>query len=169
MSAVFSLASSPELFGREESRFRDSLAPLALPGGLDAPASHRVADRYGGTHLGPAVVDLVRGPHGSALRGAVAVIASDGWDADPPEVLERAMRRLRGRAERVVWLNPRAAATGFVPTAASMAAAMLPASVTSSGRIRRALDIGSTLSRGVRMVATTFQPLSRKRRAVASP
>lgn len=46
MSAVFSLASSPELFAREESRFRDSLAPLALPGGLDAPAPHRVADRY---------------------------------------------------------------------------------------------------------------------------
>ncbi|BBZ01084.1 hypothetical protein MCHIJ_05210 [Mycolicibacterium chitae] len=89
-----------------------------------ARANDRVADRYGGTHLGPAVADLVRGPHGSALRGAVAVIASDGWDADPPEVLERAMRRLRGRAERVVWLNPRAAATGFVPTAASMAAAL---------------------------------------------
>ncbi|WP_248703522.1 bifunctional proline dehydrogenase/L-glutamate gamma-semialdehyde dehydrogenase [Curtobacterium sp. MWU13-2055] len=46
MSAVFSLVSSPELFAREESRFRDSLAPLSLPGGLDAPASHRVADRY---------------------------------------------------------------------------------------------------------------------------
>ncbi len=46
MSAVFSLASSPTLFAREEQRFRDSLAPLALPGGLDAPASHRVADRY---------------------------------------------------------------------------------------------------------------------------
>ncbi len=46
MSAVFSLASSPELFAREESRFRDSLAPLTQPGGLDAPAPHRVADRY---------------------------------------------------------------------------------------------------------------------------
>lgn len=46
MSAVFSLASSPTLFAREEARFRDSLAPLALPGGLDAPAAHRVADRY---------------------------------------------------------------------------------------------------------------------------
>ncbi|TCK63080.1 bifunctional proline dehydrogenase/L-glutamate gamma-semialdehyde dehydrogenase [Curtobacterium sp. PhB136] len=46
MSAVFSLQSSPPLFAREESRFRASLAPLAQPGGLDAPASHRVADRY---------------------------------------------------------------------------------------------------------------------------
>ncbi|GAA3339032.1 bifunctional proline dehydrogenase/L-glutamate gamma-semialdehyde dehydrogenase [Curtobacterium pusillum] len=46
MSAVFSLASSPTLFAREEERFRASLAPLSLPGGLDAPAPHRVADRY---------------------------------------------------------------------------------------------------------------------------
>ncbi|WP_144759605.1 proline dehydrogenase family protein [Curtobacterium sp. 9128] len=46
MSAVFSLHDSPSLFAREESRFRASLAPLALPDGLDAPASHRVADRY---------------------------------------------------------------------------------------------------------------------------
>ncbi|MFJ3380353.1 bifunctional proline dehydrogenase/L-glutamate gamma-semialdehyde dehydrogenase [Curtobacterium sp. NPDC090217] len=46
MSAVFSLQSSPTLFEREESRFRASLAPLSLPGGLDAPDSHRVADRY---------------------------------------------------------------------------------------------------------------------------
>ncbi len=46
MSAVFSLASSPSLFAREEARFRDSLAPLAEPDGLAAPASHRVADRY---------------------------------------------------------------------------------------------------------------------------
>ncbi|MFJ6169556.1 proline dehydrogenase family protein [Curtobacterium sp. NPDC092190] len=46
MSAVFSLASSPALFAREEARFRDSLAPLSQPGGLDAPAPHRVGDRY---------------------------------------------------------------------------------------------------------------------------
>ncbi|MEN0103917.1 MAG: proline dehydrogenase family protein, partial [Curtobacterium sp.] len=46
MSAVFSLQSSPTLFEREESRFRASLAPLSLPGELDAPDSHRVADRY---------------------------------------------------------------------------------------------------------------------------
>ncbi len=46
MSAVFSLASSPELFAREEDRFRSSLEPLSAPEGLLAPAPHRVADRY---------------------------------------------------------------------------------------------------------------------------
>ncbi|MFZ7087707.1 proline dehydrogenase family protein [Curtobacterium sp. RRHDQ10] len=46
MSAVFELSSSPTLFDREESRFRASLAALAEPGALDAPAPHRTADRF---------------------------------------------------------------------------------------------------------------------------
>jgi uncharacterized protein with von Willebrand factor type A (vWA) domain len=89
-----------------------------------ARANARVGDRFGGTHLGRSVSALLRQPRGSALRGAVVIIASDGWDADPPEVLERALARVRRRAERIVWLNPRAAAPGFAPLAGSMAAAL---------------------------------------------
>ena len=63
-------------------------------------------------------------PHGSTLRGALVIIASDGWDSDPPEVLERALARVRRRAAMVVWLNPRAAQPGFQPLAGSMAAAL---------------------------------------------
>ena len=37
---------------------------------------------------------------------------------------ERAMARLRRRAELVVWLNPRAAARDYRPLAGSMAAAL---------------------------------------------
>ncbi len=89
-----------------------------------ARANEKVHDRYGGTHLGRSIADLLAPPHGSALRGAVVVIASDGWDADPPEVLRQAMSRLRRRAHLVVWLNPRAAAPGYRPLAGSMAAAL---------------------------------------------
>jgi uncharacterized protein len=39
-------------------------------------------------------------------------------------VLGRAMARLRRRAHRVVWLNPRAAAPDYRPLAGSMAAAL---------------------------------------------
>jgi uncharacterized protein with von Willebrand factor type A (vWA) domain len=52
------------------------------------------------------------------------IIASDGWDSDPPEVLERALARVRRRAQTLVWLNPRAAHPGFRPLAGSMAAAL---------------------------------------------
>jgi len=52
------------------------------------------------------------------------VIASDGWDSDDPARLEAVLARVRLRAHRVVWLNPRVAAPGFEPLVASMAAAL---------------------------------------------
>jgi uncharacterized protein len=87
-------------------------------------ANAKVVDRYGGTRLGRSVGDLLAAPHGNALRGAVVIIASDGWDSDPPEVLERAIQRVRRRAQTLVWLNPRAAHPDFRPLAGSMAAAL---------------------------------------------
>jgi uncharacterized protein len=89
-----------------------------------ARANDKVVDRYGGTHLGRSVAALLSDPRGNALRGAVVVIASDGWDSDAPEVLGRAMARLRRRAALVVWLNPRAALPGFEPSTGAMAAAL---------------------------------------------
>jgi len=89
-----------------------------------ARANAKVSDRYGGTHLGRSVAELLSAPHGSALRGAVVIIASDGWDSDPPEVIDHALARLQRRAAHLIWLNPRAAAPGFQPLTGSIAAAM---------------------------------------------
>ncbi len=87
-------------------------------------ATDEVVDRYGGTHLATSLSTMLRSRHGNALRGGVLVIASDGWDSDPPEMLALAMARAKRRARRVVWLNPRAAAPGFEPLVGSMAAAL---------------------------------------------
>lgn len=87
-------------------------------------ANAKVTDRYGGTFIGRSIAALLAAPHGNALRGAVVIIASDGWDSDPPDVLEHALARLRRRAEILVWLNPRAAHSEFQPLAGSMAAAL---------------------------------------------
>jgi len=87
-------------------------------------ANAKVTDRYGGTFIGRSVGTLLAPPHGNALRGAVVIIASDGWDSDPPDVLARAMARLRRRAALLVWLNPRAAHSEFQPLAGPMAAAL---------------------------------------------
>lgn len=87
-------------------------------------ANTKVADRYGGTRLGRSIAALLRPPHGNALRDAVVIIASDGWDSDPPEVLDRALARLRRRAALLIWLNPRAAQHEFRPLAGSMAVAL---------------------------------------------
>jgi uncharacterized protein len=87
-------------------------------------ANAKVTDRYGGTFIGRSVGALLAPPHGNALRGAVVIIASDGWDSDPHDVLAHAMARLRRRAALLVWLNPRAAHSGFQPLAGSMAVAL---------------------------------------------
>ncbi|NBH04303.1 VWA domain-containing protein, partial [Amycolatopsis sp. SID8362] len=68
--------------------------------------------------------ELLRSRWASAARGAVVVIASDGWDTDPPERLAAVLARLRRRAFRICWFNPRAAAPGFEPRVATMAAAL---------------------------------------------
>ncbi|BBY23099.1 vWA domain-containing protein [Mycobacterium stomatepiae] len=87
-------------------------------------ANAKVADRYGGTFIGRGVAALLAPPYGNALRGAVVIVASDGWDSDPPEELKHAMARLRRRAELLIWLNPRAAQRDFEPLTGSMAAAL---------------------------------------------
>ncbi|HET9841810.1 MAG TPA: VWA domain-containing protein [Nocardioides sp.] len=89
-----------------------------------AQASAEVVDRYGGTHLASSLAELLASRHGSAVRGGVLVIASDGWDADPPELMAATMAKAARRARRVVWLNPRASAEGFEPLVGSMAAAL---------------------------------------------
>jgi uncharacterized protein with von Willebrand factor type A (vWA) domain len=83
-----------------------------------------VTDRYGGTHLGRCIGELLSPTRDHALRGAVVIIASDGWDSDPPEVLERALARVRRRANLLVWVNPRVAQREYQPLAGSMAAAL---------------------------------------------
>lgn len=87
-------------------------------------AGVRCVDRFGGTRIATNVARLLSSHHGGALRGAVVIIGSDGWDSDSPEQLERAMARLRRRAHRVIWMNPRAAAPDFEPRVAAMAAAL---------------------------------------------
>ncbi len=58
------------------------------------------------------------------VRGAVVVILSDGWECGDPERLAAAMVRLRRRAYRIVWVNPRKAAPGYAPLVGGMAAAL---------------------------------------------
>ncbi|MGI5460715.1 vWA domain-containing protein [Streptomyces sp. CA-249302] len=87
-------------------------------------ATERVGDRFGGTRIAHCLSTLLASHHGGALRGAVVLIGSDGWDGDPPERLAAAMARLRRRAHTVIWLNPRAGTPGYVPRTTTMAAAL---------------------------------------------
>jgi uncharacterized protein with von Willebrand factor type A (vWA) domain len=87
-------------------------------------ATERVDDRFGGTRIATNIRALLSSHHGAKVRGAVVLVGSDGWDGDPAGELGAAMARLRRRAYRIVWLNPRAGTPGFEPRVASMAAAL---------------------------------------------
>ncbi len=82
-------------------------------------------DRFGGTRIAFSLGELLGTPRWSqSVRGATVLIASDGWDTDPPDELGRRMARLQRMAYRVIWINPRAAAADYQPAAAGMAAAL---------------------------------------------
>jgi uncharacterized protein with von Willebrand factor type A (vWA) domain len=55
---------------------------------------------------------------------SVVVIMSDGYDTDPPEMIAAELRRLKGRARRLIWLNPLLGWRDYAPVARAMAAAM---------------------------------------------
>jgi uncharacterized protein with von Willebrand factor type A (vWA) domain len=110
-------------FSTSLTRLTPALAQHS-PSAAVTQAGAQVVDRFGGTHLAGCLRELLASRHGNAVRGGVLVIASDGWDSDPPDQLAAVMARARRRARRVVWLNPRAAASGFEPLVGPMAAAL---------------------------------------------
>jgi hypothetical protein len=73
-------------------------------------------------------------------RVAVVVILSDGWERGDPALVGREMERLSRLAYRIVWVNPRVAATGFVPRAGGMAAALPYCDALVSGHSLEALE-----------------------------
>ena len=87
--------------------------------------AEEMVDRFGGTRIAASIGELVASPiWSSTVRGAVVLIASDGWDADPPAMLERRMARLKRMSHRIIWVNPRSAADDFEPRVGGMAAAL---------------------------------------------
>lgn len=111
-------------FATRLSRITPSLRVRSPADAIDR-VTDAVGDRFSGTRLASSLRTLLH--HrvwNTSVRGAVVVICSDGWDSDDPEQLERTMRRVSLISHRVVWINPRAAAEGFEPRTAGMAAAL---------------------------------------------
>lgn len=111
------------------------------PGQALAAAAVVSADWAGGTRLAESVRTFIDdyGRRGMA-RGAVVVMLSDGWSLDEPELVSAQMQRLRRLAFRIVWVNPRKAATGFAPLVGGMAAALPFCDAFVSGHSLSALD-----------------------------
>ena len=60
----------------------------------------------------------------SVNGNSVVVILSDGYDTEPPEKMSDALRRLKKRGCRIIWLNPLKGWKDYQPVTSSMVAAM---------------------------------------------
>jgi uncharacterized protein with von Willebrand factor type A (vWA) domain len=84
-----------------------------------------VPDWSGGTRLGELLkAFLARWGRRGMARGAIVVVASDGWERGDPTLLGDQLAQLRLLAHRVVWANPHRARPGYQPLTGGMAAAL---------------------------------------------
>ena len=123
-------------------------------------AAQAVPDWSSGTRIGEAL-KAFNDRHGrrGMARGAVIVILSDGWERGDPELVGREMARLARLAHRVVWVNPRVAASGFRVAAAGMLAALPYCDALVSGHSFAALaDVADAIAERAPAPARTMTP-----------
>jgi uncharacterized protein with von Willebrand factor type A (vWA) domain len=90
-----------------------------------ARASLALSDWGGGTRIGEslAAYNRVFGRRG-LTRGAVVVIASDGWERGDLSVLDQQLDTISRQADTLMWVNPLKGHDGFEPLAGGMQIAL---------------------------------------------
>jgi uncharacterized protein len=79
----------------------------------------------GGTKIGDCLAEFDRLHARRAITSRTCVmIFSDGYDTGEPAALAAAMRSLRRRCKRIVWLDPLTGRDGFAPVARGLKAAL---------------------------------------------
>lgn len=84
-----------------------------------------VPDWSGGTRIGECLAEFVaRYQDGMVNLHTIVVIFSDGLDRGDTALLASAMRSIRSKARKVIWLNPLLSDARYEPTARGMRAAL---------------------------------------------
>ena len=98
---------------------------LRQPDEAIAAAGRLVPDWSGGTRLGEVIAAFVgRWGRRGLARGAVVVVASDGWERGDPGLLGEQMRQLRLLAHAVIWMNPHRGKSGYAPVQSGIVASL---------------------------------------------
>ena len=105
-------------------RISDALATDSYRAALDALARVKDGGWSGGTKIGECIQALHAGWPRLFDRRTAVIILSDGWDTGDPAVLASALRDLRRRAGRIIWLNPLLGSPAYQPLTAGMQAAL---------------------------------------------
>lgn len=97
---------------RDMRRFREKLTLLS-------------AGWSGGTRIGECLREFNSGYAARLVSSrSIVIIASDGFDTGPADVLAGQLARIRRRARKIVWMNPLLGRAGYQPLAAGMQAAL---------------------------------------------
>ncbi|NRQ34188.1 VWA domain-containing protein [Nonomuraea sp. NN258] len=91
------------------------------PGTALNEVSRAIPDWSGGTRLGEELREFLTR---RSARGAIAVIASDGWERGDPALLGAQLARLARQAHRVIWVNPHKGYADYQPLTGGMRAAL---------------------------------------------
>ncbi|MER7369521.1 vWA domain-containing protein [Nonomuraea wenchangensis] len=91
------------------------------PGTALNEASKAIPDWSGGTRLGEELREYLSR---FSARGAIVVIASDGWERGDPGLLATQMARLSRQAYRIIWVNPHKGYEDYQPLTGGMRAAL---------------------------------------------
>ena len=111
-------------FNTSLTRLTPWLTPDKIGPTLDRLAAG-VPDWSGGTRIGASVDEFVtRYLDTLVSTRTVVVVLSDGLDMDSPAVLAGAMRAIREKAPKVIWLNPLLGDPRYRPEARGMQAAL---------------------------------------------
>jgi uncharacterized protein with von Willebrand factor type A (vWA) domain len=78
----------------------------------------------GGTRIGECLAQFEREQASLIHARTAIIIVSDGYDTGEPNKLAAALKHLRRRARRLVWLNPLAGHDDYQPIASGMSAAL---------------------------------------------
>ena len=78
----------------------------------------------GGTLIGPSLAELNSRWPAIVDRRTIVIILSDGWDTGEPEELTEALKVLKRRAGRLIWLNPLLGSPTYQPLTRGMQAAL---------------------------------------------
>lgn len=111
------------VFSTRLSRVTEQLRGPSYLRSLDR-LSREVRDWSGGTRIGASLAAFERDWSHLVDRRSVVIVLSDGWDTGEPEELGGALRSLRRRAGRMIWLNPLLGSASYQPLTRGMQAAL---------------------------------------------
>ena len=96
--------------------------------------SESVPNWSGGTRIGESLMDFTENFSKKCLTSrTIVLIISDGWDTGNLDILEKAMKTIHKKADKVIWLNPLAGHPDYEAKTGGMQIAMPYIDVFSAG------------------------------------